>query len=155
MKTLTDKLPAQNAPYAFKHVYQGEPKSAVAHTTRQITNDGSIFAYDVNAKAPNAYRGGPMASEFAWFALVRRRREPRVSTSPSSRRLAVMSSKVTFQQLRSNDYWLRSQTSEDWGLPECRLGRPAWKADQSGTTWFFLVRANAGPSCGLWANNSF
>jgi hypothetical protein len=56
---LTVSSMAQDAPYTFKHVYQGGPKSAVAHTTRQITNDGSIYAFDVNAKTPHAYRGGP------------------------------------------------------------------------------------------------
>ena len=56
---LTVSSMAQNAPYTFKHVYQGGPKSAVAHTTRQITSDGSVFAFDVNAKTPHTYRGGP------------------------------------------------------------------------------------------------
>ena len=50
---------AQNAPYTVKHVYQGGPKSAVAHTTRQVNSDGSIYAYDLNTKRPTAYRGGP------------------------------------------------------------------------------------------------
>ena len=56
---LTVSSMAQNAPYTIKHVYQGGPKSAVAHTTRQITSDGAIYAYDVNAKKSNAYRGDP------------------------------------------------------------------------------------------------
>jgi hypothetical protein len=33
--------------------------SSTAHTTRQITSGGDIFAMDVNAKTPHAYRGGP------------------------------------------------------------------------------------------------
>jgi hypothetical protein len=50
---------AQNAPYTFKHVYQGGPKTMIPHTTRQITSDGSIFAMEVNTRTPQAYRGGP------------------------------------------------------------------------------------------------
>lgn len=56
---LTVSSMAQNAPNTIKRVYQGGPKSPVLHTTRQIANDKAIYAYDVNAKAPNAYRGGP------------------------------------------------------------------------------------------------
>jgi hypothetical protein len=50
---------AQEAPRIEKHVYQGGPKSAIAHTTRQISNGGDIYAMGVRAKAPHAYRGGP------------------------------------------------------------------------------------------------
>jgi hypothetical protein len=50
---------AQEAPRIEKHVYQGGPKSAVAHTTRQISNGKDIYAMGVRAKAPHAYRGGP------------------------------------------------------------------------------------------------
>ena len=56
---LTVSSTAQNASYTFKHVYQGGPKTTVAHTTRQITSAGDIFAMDVNTKTPHAYRGGP------------------------------------------------------------------------------------------------
>ena len=55
---LTVSAMAQNAPYTFRHVYQGGPKSAIAHTTRQVNSDGSIFAMEVNTKKPYAYRGG-------------------------------------------------------------------------------------------------
>ena len=56
---LTVSSMAQDAPYTFKHVYQGGPKSPVLHTTRQISNGGDIFAMEVKAKKSHAYRGGP------------------------------------------------------------------------------------------------
>jgi len=55
---LTVSAMAENVPYTFRHVYQGGPKSAIAHTTRQVNSDGSIFAMEVNTKKPYAYRGG-------------------------------------------------------------------------------------------------
>jgi hypothetical protein len=48
---------------------------------------GDIFAMDVSAKTPHAYRGGPrtvVPRDGTQSVVVRRRREPRVLTSPSS-----------------------------------------------------------------------
>ncbi len=56
---LTVSAMAQDALRIEKHVYQGGPKSSVAHATRQISNGGDIFAMGERAKAKHAYRGGP------------------------------------------------------------------------------------------------
>lgn len=59
---LTASSMAQETIYTFKHVYQGGPKTTVLHTTRQINSRGDIFAMEVNAKKPCAYRVGPKTS---------------------------------------------------------------------------------------------
>lgn len=53
---LTVSSLAQDAPRTIKHVYQGGPKSAVAHTTRQITSGGDVYAMGERAKVPRARR---------------------------------------------------------------------------------------------------